>query len=75
MGKIKIVQFGCGKMAKYLMRYSLEKGGEIVGAFDNNPDIVGKDIGFVIEGEDKGIKIQAVEDLEKCLEQKNQMFV
>ena len=35
--KVKIAQYGCGKMSKYLMRYVLEKGGELVAAFDMNP--------------------------------------
>lgn len=67
MDKLRIVQYGCGKMSKYAMRYVYENDWEIVGAIDINPEVIGKDIGTIIGGEDKGVIVSSVEDAEKVI--------
>lgn len=63
----KVVQYGTGKMSVYTMRYVYEKGGEIVGAIDVNPDVIGKDIGEIMGTEPKGIKVVSLDDAEKVI--------
>lgn len=65
--KIRIAQYGCGKMSVYLMRYVLEKGAEIVAAFDLNPAVIGKDIGEIMGSGAVGIIISDAGAADKVL--------
>jgi 4-hydroxy-tetrahydrodipicolinate reductase len=65
--KVRVAQYGCGKMSVYLMRYVIEKGGELVAAFARNPNMVGKDVSSVIGGEKIGVKISHSKDAEQVM--------
>ena len=67
--KVKVVQYGVGKMSLYTMRYVYEKGGEIVGAVDINPNVIGKDIGEILGTENKGVKVVSSENARQMLEE------
>ncbi len=67
MNGLKIVQYGCGKMSVYTMRYVIDNGGEIVGAVDINPNVIGKDIGDIIGTDKKGVVVGNVANAEQML--------
>ena len=51
------------------MRDALEKGCEIVGAIDINPELIGKDISEILGGNPTGILITGASDAEKMLKE------
>ena len=66
--KIKAVQYGVGKMSLYTMRYMLEKGIEIVGAVDINPEVIGKDVGEILGQEKIGVTVRSAENAREMMQ-------
>jgi 2,4-diaminopentanoate dehydrogenase len=60
--KLRIAQYGCGKMSAYTMRYAMEKGAEIVCAFGRSPHTIGRDIGDIAGVGTTGVLVQDSKD-------------
>lgn len=67
--KLRIAQYGCGKMSAYTMRYAIEKGAEIVCAFGRSSNI-GKDIGEIAGVEKTGVLVQDARDAVAIMKEK-----
>ena len=65
--KVKIAQIGCGKMSAYTMRYAREKGAEIILAFDVDTNVVGRDIGVILDEKNTGVVVENISGLEQRL--------
>ena len=65
--KVRVAQYGAGKMSVYTMRYVIEKGAEVVCAFDVNPEVIGKDIGEIMECEKKGVVVSDAKEARQVL--------
>ena len=67
--KIRVVQYGCGKMGSILLKYLLDKGAEVVGAIDMDERLTDRDIGEVAGlNRSTGVKIRRDPDtvLDNC---------
>lgn len=69
MKDVKVVQYGCGKMSLYTMRYVLENGGKLVGAVDINEKIIGKDIGELLGIDFQDVKVINTTNAEAMLKE------
>jgi hypothetical protein len=68
--KLRIAQYGCGKMSVYTMRYAMEKGAEIVCAFGRSPQTIGRDIGEITGVGTTGVLAQNSRDAVAILKEK-----
>src|SRR5687767_1758416 len=68
--KLRLAQYGCGKMSAYTMRYAIEKGAEIVCAFGRSSHNIGKDIGEIAGLKRTGVVVQDSKDAVAILNEK-----
>lgn len=55
---IRVVQYGCGKMARVIIKYLHDKGARVVGAIDADPALTDMDVGQLAGlGYDTGVKV------------------
>ena len=66
MRKIKAVVYGVGGLNKLITKYMVEKGIDIVGAIDVNPDLIGKDLGDVA-GLNRKLNVVITDDADTVL--------
>ena len=69
MKEINVVQIGTGKMSRYTMRYLLEKGCNLVGAFDINEDVIGKSVNDLFEEVNSNVIISNINELDSKLKE------
>ena len=60
--KIKMVQYGCGKMSQWTVRYALEKGIDVVAGFDIDQSKIGTELC-------EGVKIYHANEFDKFLQE------
>jgi len=69
MKEIKVVQIGTGKMSRYTMRYLLEKGCSLVGAFDISEHVIGKSVKELFDEVNSDVVVSNVSDLDSKLKE------
>ena len=69
MKEINVVQIGCGKMSRYTMRYLLDKGCNLVGAFDINEKIISKSVISIYDEVNSNVLISNISDLDLKLKE------
>ena len=69
MKEINVVQIGTGKMSRFTMRYLLDKGCNLVGAFDINESIIGKSVKEVYDEVNSNIIITHINELDRKLKE------
>ncbi len=70
--KVKVMQYGCGRMSRWLMRYAIAKGCELVAACDVVPEKIGKDVSEII-GNDYpyvGVPVSDAKDADALMKEK-----
>lgn len=60
----KFIQVGCGKMSKYTMQYAIDKGYELVGAYDISDAVIGKKVSSIFSEVKSNVIVEHIDKLE-----------
>lgn len=68
MKNIQAILVGFGMVGSGIVKSSYKKGIDYLGAFDINPDLIGKDIGTLIDEPEMGAVIYSIDELESFIQ-------